>query len=852
MKRITFAFLTLLVFFSLNAQDLSKLSPKQIEAYKKYTTGTTASPTSTQQDINNENRTSTKEDVQSPVEEEKKTTRTTTTTSHNVQKNIGKDKKTNSQNEEEGEEVNENNFTTTTIVTTTIENGDLNKRVIFGSQLFKKTNLTFEPKLNVATPVNYVIGTYDELVIDISGLYEANYKLKVSPDGTLRIPNVGPIKVSGLTIENATKIIRNNVSRIYSGISSGETHLNVSLGNIRSIRVSIVGDAVRPGSYTLPSLATAFNALYVCGGPDSIGSMRDIKVVRNNKIVANLDVYRFLMEGVLSNNITLQDGDVIKIEPYRIRTYINGAVKHNGIFESLKGETLKQLINFAGGFTDKAFKSIITIFRLTDNGKTVFDVSEKDISTFVLQSGDSCEVSFTNSKFNNRVDINGSIYRPGAYALTPGLTLTQLISKADGLKEDAYLNMAFITRKKDNQIPKIISFNLGKILKGTISDIVLQKDDSVTINSLFEFKEEQFVTILGAVKQPGKFPLIENTSLKDLIFKAKGFLETASTDSVELVRVIKDQQILRNTNNKTIVLKFSIDKDLNFINGSSDILLENDDQIIVRSISGFEGIRMVRVDGEVMMPGNYNITNKAERISDIINRAGGFTRYAYPFGAFLLRSEKVTGVEEKLQRIISENAKKQVQKKDDNSMDLSLMKASGGNPALLQSYSSVDSIQSKLSGTKVVNEIFKSEGVVGINLKEIMENPGSKYDLNLEENDVLFIPRQLQTIRVIGEVLFPTFVRYDKNMSFKDYVSNAGGFSDRAQKNSSFVLYANGTAKSTSSFLWFKFYPSIKPGARIVIPEKPADLKNKLSPVETVSILSSIMTVATLIYSIVK
>lgn len=849
MKRITFAFLTLYTICNLNAQDLSKLSPKQIEAYKKYSTGSSAVPNSTQQDTYNEDRTFIKENNQSPYTEEKKTTKTTT--SQNIQKNKSKEKKSLSNSQNEGQE-DDNGFTTTTIVTTTVENGETKKPVIFGSHLFKKQNLTFEPRLNIATPMNYLLGVYDELIIDISGLYEATYKLKVSPEGTIRIPNIGPIKVSGLTIENATRIIRNDVSKIYSGISSDETHLNVTLGNIRSIRVTVVGDAVRPGSYTLPSLATAFNALYACGGPDSIGSMRDIKVVRNNKIVANLDVYRFLLNGVLTNNITLQDGDVIKIEPYRIRTYINGAVKHNGVFEALQGETLQQLINFAGGFTDKAFKSIVTTFRLTENGKTVFDVSDKNFSNFILQSGDSCEVSTTKNKFDNRVDIVGSVYRPGAYALEHGMTLTKLIAKADGLKEDAYMNMAYITRKKDNQIPKIVSFDLGKILKGTSADILLQKDDSVVINSLFEYKEEKNVTISGLVKEPGKFPLIENTSLKDLIFKAKGFLENASTDSVELVRVIKDKQILRNTDNKTIVLKFALDKDLNFINGSSDVLLENDDQVIVRSISGLEGIRMIRVDGEVMMPGSYNITNKAERISDIIKRAGGFTRYAYPLGAFLLRSEKITGVEQKLQRIISENEKKQIQKKDDNSMDLSLMKASAGNPALLKSYSNVDSIQNKLTGTKVVNEIFKSEGIVGINLKEIISHPGSKYDLNLEEGDVLFIPRELQTIRVIGEVLFPTYVRFDKNLKFRDYVSNAGGFSDRAQRNSSFVLYANGAAKGTKSFLGINFYPRVKPGARIVIPEKPTDLKNKLTPVETVSILSSIMTVATLIYSVIR
>jgi len=845
MKRLKFTFLSLIILSNLLAQDLSKLNQKQLEAYKKYSTGisNTTPSFNNQNELKDENRTLSTDDVQKPYTDEKKTTKTTTTTTTLLN---GQSSNSQENNKSEDEQ------TTTTIVTTTVENGEKNKRIIFGSQLFNKQNLTFEPKLNIATPTNYLLGTSDELIVDISGLYEANYKLKVSPDGTIRIPNVGPIKVSGLTIENATRNIRNDVSKIYSGISSGETRVNVTLGNIRSIRITVIGEAVRPGSYTLPSLATAFNALYACGGPDSIGSMRDIKVVRANKIIANLDVYRFLMDGVLTNNITLQDGDVLKIEPYRIRTYASGALKHNGIFEAIKGETLQNLLNYAGGYTDKAFKEIITIFRLTDTGKTVIDVPKKNLAIFVLQSGDSCDVSYTNNKFDNRVDIDGSINRPGAYSLEAGLTLTQLITKADGLKEDAYMNMGYIIRKKDNQIPKFLSFNLGKILNGTASDIILQKDDSVTINSLFDYREEQFVTITGAVKEPGKFPLVENTSLKDLIFQAKGFLEIASTDSVELIRVIKDQNILRNTNNKTVVMKFAMDKDLNFTNGSSNILLEKDDQVIVRTISGFEGIRMVRVDGEVAMPGNYNITSKAEKISDIIIRAGGFTKYAYPMGAFLLRSEKVSGVEKKLQRIISENAKKQVQTKNDNSMDLSLIKATGGAASFQQGYSNVDSIQSKFSGTKVVNDIFKSEGVVGINLKEIMDNPGSKYDLNLEENDVLFIPRELQTIRVIGEVLFPTYVRYDKNMSFRDYVSNAGGFSDRAQKRSAFVLYANGTAKSTKNFLGLKFYPKIKPGARIVIPEKPTDIKNKLSPVETVSILSSIMTVSTLIYSIIK
>jgi len=845
MKRIKFILLSLLLVGSLIAQDLSKLNPQQIEAYKKYksaNSSATSNPGNNNENTTTEqDRTVNPEDTQKPEVPENKTT--TTTTTRSVQ-NIKSDKTF-----DNGLDSDDKKTITTT--TTTVQNGIQTKKDIFGSKLFSKQNITFEPKLNIATPVNYIIGTYDEIIIDISGLYEVNYKLKVSPEGTIRIPNVGPIKVSGITIEDATRIIRNKVSRIYSGVSTGQTRVNISLGNIRSIRVSVVGEAVRPGSYTLPSLATAFNALYACGGPDSVGSMRDIKVVRANKVIANLDVYRFLLDGVLINNVSLQDGDLLKIEPYKIRATINGAVKHGGIFEAIPGETLQNLIRFAGGYADDAYKATITTIRFNENGKTVVDVAEKEIASFQLQSGDSCEVSSMGRKFDNRVDIVGSVYRPGAYALDSSLTITKLIAKADGVKEDAYLNMAYITRRKSNHVPEIVGFNLGKVLQGIAPDILLEKDDSVNIVSLYDYREEQFVSISGAVQSPGKYPLLKNISLRGLILKAKGFLEIASTDSIVLIRVIKDQEILRNTTNKTIVMKFSLDKDLNFTNGSGDVLLENGDQVIVRSISGFEGILMVRVEGEVRQPGNYNISNKAERISNIIQRSGGFTNYAYPLGAFLIRTEKTSGVEQKLQRIVAENSKKQIQKKGDNTMDLSLIKATGA-PNMQQAYSEMDSLQNKKSGTKVVNEIFKSEGVVGINLKKIMERPGSKYDLNLEEGDILFIPRKLETVRVIGEVLFPTYVRYDESMNFKDYVSNAGGFSDRAMRSSAFVLYANGTAKSTTSFLGFKFYPKIQPGARIIIPEKPTELRSKLTPMETVSILTSIMTVATLVYSVTK
>ena len=811
MNKIKLAFLTLLMVSSLAAQDLSKLTPQQLEAYKKYSSGK-ASTTTANAPAEFEERTLINEDGDKPK----------TTEGNEFTANSAKKKYNNKLTPQES-----------------VSN-------VFGSQLFSKENLTFEPKLNIATPTNYVLGTYDEVMVDISGLYEASYKLKVSPEGTIRIPNVGPVKVAGSTIENATRAIRNQVAKIYMGVSSGETHVNVSLGNIRSIRVSVVGEATRPGSYTLPSLATAFNALYACGGPDSIGSMRDIKVMRGNKVVANLDVYSYLFDGVLSENVGLHDGDIIKIEPYVNRVTISGAVKHPAVFETTRNESLQQLVRYAGGFADNAYKLKLTVLRLNATGKTVVDVTDKQLSSFKLLSGDSCFVSTAAiNKYDNRVDLTGAVLHPGTYALEEGLTVKQLVEKAGGLKEDAFLNMAYVNRKQPNQIPEIIGFNLGEVLKGTANDVLLQKDDSVVIKSLFDYREEQVVEVMGAVNEPGKFKYVENITLKDVIFKAKGFKAMALTDSVELVRVVRDSERLLNTDERTIVFKFALDKDLNFKKGVSDMVLQNGDRIIVRTIAGYEEVRMMKVEGEVIKPGSYNITNKAERISDVIKRAGGFTRYAYPLGAFLIRTEKATGIEQRLNNLTKESTKKQLQSKKDNQLDATLLKTAG---VAATGMAEKDSLQKSAQ----VDKIYKNEGVVGINLAEIMKHPGSKNDFFLEEDDNIYIPRELQTVRVMGEVLFPTYVGYQKGMRLGKYIDNAGGFSLQAEKKKVFVLYANGTAKSTSRFMWIRFYPKLQPGARIVVPEKPAEIKNKMSPAENIAVLTSVTSVVALIYSMLK
>lgn len=825
MKRFLITFFTLAMVGFLNAQSLSNLTPEQLELYKKYKSGGLSTSTNIEKTANEESEDQERkssEEIIKPVKEKK-------------------DPQMLMLDSLDFKVLEELQAARAKVLAK-------NKPVdpeIFGSKLFRDQKLTFEPKLNIPTPTNYILGTYDELIIDISGLYEANYRLKVTPDGTVRIPAIGLIKVSGQTMEVASSNIRNRMAKIYTGIGSGETRINISLGNIRSIRVTVIGEATQPGSYTLPSLATAFNALYACGGPGEMGSMRDIKIIRRGKVIANIDMYRFLVDGVTTDNVNLQDEDVVKIEPYQKRVTIIGSIKHIAIFEALAGETLKDLIRFAGGFTEKASKHIITAFRLTNREKTVLDVTENQFESFELQSGDQFNVTSTYDKFDNRVDITGSVMRPGPYALEPGLNIKKLIAKADGLKKDAYTNMAVIYRKVENSIPKVIGFNLGAILSDQATDILLQPDDSIRISSVATFREAETVSILGAVKAPGIYKLQEVLTVKELVYKAKGFTEMASTEALELIRIIKDPRKLLETNEKTIVIKFNLDKNLSFKDGEGDLLLENGDQVIVRTIPGYEEIRMVKIEGEVLQPGTYNILNKTERVSDLLKRAGGVTQYAYPVGAYLIRTEKTSGVEGILRQKMVDNAKRQLQTKSSTSIDTKLLKETGG-------VENLNEMKDELSGTKSVEQLLKTEGIVGINLKDIMDQPGSRQDLFLEEGDILYVPRELQTVRVLGEVLFPTYVSYSKGLSLRYYISNAGGFSDRAQKNKTFVLYANGSAKSTSSFLGFRTYPPIKPGSHIVVPEKPTELKERMSTAELVSIMSSIATVAVLVISVFK
>ncbi len=685
------------------------------------------------------------------------------------------------------------------------------KPKIFGADLFTNKNLTFEPNLKLATPQNYQLGPDDELIIDVYGNSETTNRLKVSPEGSIRIPLVGPVSVGGLTIEQAKKRIISQLSTIYSGIANGETSVNVTLGNIRSIKVSILGEINMPGSYTLSSLATVFNALYASGGPNENASFRNIKVIRNGKLISTVDVYEFLLKGEAKGNIRLQDQDVIKVSPYETRVEMLGEVKRPGLYETIKGETIKDLISFAGGFSNNAYKERIKVYRNTSKGKSVADISGDAISTFIPQGGDEFIIDKLLDRFSNRVQINGAVFRPGYFAIEDGLTVGKLIEKADGIKEDAFTERAIIYRLKEDNSLQVLSFNITDVMAGK-NDIVLKREDNIQIASKLDLKESFNVKINGEVIKPGTFPYGDNMKVEDLIIAAGGLKESSST-KVEISRRIKSSN--PNTESSQII-NYEITPSLT---PTSDIVLLPFDIVNVYPVPGYGPQKNIKIEGEVLFPGSYTLGKKNESITEIIKRAGGLTKEAFPEGAVLIRATKTTEVDQ----IIT-------QKKLD-----AIVKQSS------------DTIKSKSLSDK---ESQLTPSIVGIDLAKILKKSGSKFDLFLEDNDIIRIPKTLQTVQVSGEVLYPVKMKYQKGKGFKKYINESGGFSARSLRKRSYIVYANGTADATNNFLFFKFYPKVKPGAELIVPVK---LENKkLSALEIAGIATSLASLALILTTVLK
>lgn len=694
-----------------------------------------------------------------------------------------------------------------------------NQPQIFGSKIFKDINLNFEPNLRLATPSDYILGPDDEVLIDIYGNSEASYKTYVSPEGKIKIPNVGIVSVGGLTIDEAKKMLTTKLASTYSGIKSKTTFVSITLGDIRSITVNVIGEVVYPGSYTIPSLASVFNALYQAGGPSENGSYRVVQVIRSSKVIAEVDLYEFIVFGK-QNNLKLRDQDAIKVLPYQNRVTLNGKVKNPAIFEMKKGETLDSLLHYAGGFAEGAFRERITAFRNTTKEKSVVDVPLDEAKTFIVEAGDVFTVGELLKRFANRVQIVGAVYRPGVFALSEGMTAGDLIKKAEGLKEDAFSTRGVVFRKNAAGLPEIAAFNPLDELSGK-SQFMLQREDSILIGSVTQMKENDFVYLSGEVVEPNKYPFAEGMTVKDLILMGSGFNNKANLNEVEVFRQISDASVLNNNVQKAESFKLKIDKELSLTDKAASFKLKREDRVIIRPIFGYEDPKEVSIDGEIRAPGAYILTSKNQRISDLIYKAGGVTDYAFTTGAFLIRQMQKSETEKKLLKQVASNTTTKLKK------------------------------QSQLADSlKLRNEILSESEIVGIELDKILQKPGSAVDLKLEAGDVLFVPKYLETVKVTGEVLLPNTVRFDKSNSLRDYVDASGGFGTNAYIGKSYVIHASGKVQTTKHFLGFRIYPKIKPGSRIVIPERPE--RKGMTTAETITLTTSVISLALIVVTLFK
>lgn len=684
---------------------------------------------------------------------------------------------------------------------------------IFGQRLFKQKNLSFAPNLNIPTPRDYVLGAGDEILIEVYGASQESYALTINPEGWVSINNLGPVRLSGLTIEKATERLKNRLSNIYSGMKGPDpnTFAEVALGNLRSISVNVTGEVNMPGSYTLPSFATVFNALYLAAGPNENGSFRKIKVVRDNEIVARVDLYDFLLSGIAKNNIRLQDQDIVFVEAYDSRVSLKGEVKRPAIYEIIENESLEDLIGYAGGFSENAFRGRLTITRNTPLQKKIIDVGIQEYALTSVQNGDVIQVGKILSRFENRVSVKGAVYREGDYQLTEGMTLTDLIEKAQGVSEDAYLPQASLYRLQENMKMSIIPLDLGEVLSSR-EKIVLQPEDMLYVSSIFELEEEFSIRISGEVQQEGEYPFYEGINLGELIRMAGGLKESASLAKLEIARRLKNREAIEKSPRIAEVFTFQLPEDFSLSSEAMSFQLEPNDMVFIRRSPGYEVQRLVSVEGEVAFPGKYSLTNNQERLSDVVKRAGGMTGEAYPEGATLFRKteEASPEVREKVLGQLEEAAE--------------------------------DTLQ-------IIDEEFDNEQAIGIDLPYILAHPGSAEDLLLKNGDRLVIPTELQTVRLSGALLYPVTVKYEKDKSLSYYIANAGGFNENALKRKTYVLYANGSVDRTRSFMGIRNYPKVEPGAEIIVPRKPE--RDKVSAQEAISVSSAIASMALVLVTLI-
>ncbi len=680
---------------------------------------------------------------------------------------------------------------------------------VFGASIFDNADLSFEPNLNIATPQGYIIGVGDQLLIDIYGVSDNTKKLKVTAEGDLRFPNLGPIKVAGLTVEEARLKMKKALTKIYPGIANGSVSVQISVGQIRSIQVSLIGEIKYPGNYDVSSLSTIMNALYTSGGPNAIGSFRNIELVRNGKSIAVFDLYDFLLKSDLTKNFLLQDGDVIRVNPYQTRVALKGAVKKPALFDVKPNETATDILNYAGGFADIGYKEMIRVIRFGVRSRELITVKAADLMKFKLVSGDTLIVDTISNLFDNRVTIDGAVYHPGAYGIAQMPNLKDLLEAAKP-QADAYSSRAIVRRLKPDLSAEFINFNISDVLSGK-TNIPLVREDSIQIYHMNELREKFFITVNGEVNKPGTYDYYENMSVQDLVMMAKGYKDGASLQKIEISRRLRPAETAGTQKDSAV---YSMIKEIDLTTGNSsdlDYKLTAFDIVSVRRSPIYKEQITATIEGEVIYPGNYTLAGNAERISDLVKRAGGLKLKGFAGGAVLIR---------KTYRDISENDAVLVNNKTN------LINAQSGKDASIAS-----------SDTTTIKNLYKEQKAVGIRLDKILASPGSTEDLFLLEGDILKVPKELQTIQTFGAVNVPKQIVYYDGIRFKDAIVESGKYSMNASRKNAYVIYPNGQVRKTRNFLFIRSNPKIRPGTEIYVPAKRP--KAKLSTGEAVGILSS-------------
>lgn len=677
---------------------------------------------------------------------------------------------------------------------------------VFGRSIFTNKNLTFAPAMNIPTPSSYKLGPGDEVIIDVWGTNQASIRQTISPEGTINVEDIGVVNLNGMTVQEANAHMRRMLDRIYSVYGEdAASDIKLTLGDIRTIQVNLVGEVATPGTYYLPSLSNIYHALYRGGGVSDLGSLREIQLVRNGKKVATIDIYDFILKGKTFEDVILQEGDIVLVPAYKSLVNIAGKIKRPMYYEMKEGESVGDLLDYAGGFSGDAYRNNLNLIRRNGREYQVYTVRDTQYPSFALMDGDSITVGTMLKRFENRVEVKGAVYRPGVYELRSDIqTVKELVAIAEGLMGDAFTNRALLQREKEDFTLETQALDIAGILNGTAPDVPLQKNDILYIPSIHDLNDMGYFEVFGEVARPGQFVFAANTTIEDAVIQAGGLLESASTVKVDVSRRVKNPVGMTDTDTLGILYSFAL-KDGFIIDGDPNFVLEPYDQVFVRKSPGYSEQKHVEVQGRVLFQGKYALSNTNERISEVIRKAGGVAKDAYVKGA-------------RLSRLMNDDMRNRMQ-------------------------STIDMLENSKDSIDIKDLAMEERFYVGINLEEALKNPGGDADIVLCPGDIITIPEYKNTVKISGNVLYPNTVTYIPGMSVKDYIEMAGGYGFEAKKNRAFIVYMNGTVARARKYN----KKDLQPGCEIIIPQK---RKRDSNLREILSIASTSASVATMIATV--